>query len=94
VLEQVSRPADRRDYYRIPRDLVSHTMVQRLARWQRFQDAIGDARATVPIRSREVLNRLTEFEEAYSYMSHVIKGAIAEWQSARGSRVAKVGASG
>ena len=94
VLEQVSRPADRRDYYRIPHDLVSHTMAQRLARWQRFQDAIGDARASVPIQSRAVLERLTEFEEAYSYMSHVIEGAIAEWQIGRGARMARVGASG
>jgi DNA-binding transcriptional regulator GbsR (MarR family) len=31
VLEQVSRPADRRDYYQIPHDLFSHTMAQRLA---------------------------------------------------------------
>ena len=37
VLEQVSRPADRRDYYRIPGDLFTHTMAQRLARWQRFR---------------------------------------------------------
>jgi DNA-binding transcriptional regulator GbsR (MarR family) len=93
VLEQVSRPADRRDYYCIPQDLVTQTMAQRLARWQRFQDAIGDARASVPIRSREVLHRLTEFERAYSYMSQVIKEALAEWQSGRDSRLDKVGAS-
>ena len=94
VLEQVSLPADRRDYYRIPRDLFSHTMAQRLARWQRFQDAIGDARATVPIRSREVLDRLTEFEQAYTYMSEVIKEALADWQSGHGSRMDRVGVSG
>ena len=93
VLEQVSRPADRRDYYRIPRDLVTQTMAQRLARWQRFQDAIEDARTSVPIRSREVLDRLTEFEQAYSYMSQVIKEALAEWQSGRGARMDKVGVS-
>jgi len=93
VLEQVSRPADRKDYYRIPRDLVSQTMAQRLARWQRFQDAIGDARSSVPIRSREVLDRLTEFEQAYTYMSHVIQEALAEWQSGREARRDKVGVS-
>jgi DNA-binding transcriptional regulator GbsR (MarR family) len=93
VLEQVSRPADRKDYYRIPRDLVSQTMAQRLARWQRFQDAIGDARSSVPIRSQEVLDRLTEFEQAYTYMSHVIQEALAEWQSGRGARMDKVGVS-
>jgi DNA-binding transcriptional regulator GbsR (MarR family) len=94
VLELVSRPADRRDYYRIPRDLFSHTMAQRLARWQRFQDAIGDARASVPIRSPEVLDRLAEFEEAYTYMTRVIKEAMEEWQQSRESRHTGVGVSG
>ena len=30
VLERNSRPSDRRDYYRVPPDLFSHTMAQRL----------------------------------------------------------------
>jgi DNA-binding transcriptional regulator GbsR (MarR family) len=94
VLELVSRPADRRDYYRIPRDLFSQTMAQRLARWQRFQDAIGDARASVPIRSREVLDRLTEFEQAYAHMTQVIQEAMTEWQRSRNSRAIRAGVSG
>jgi len=94
VLELVSRPADRRDYYRIPSDLFSHTMAQRLARWQRFQDAIGDARASVPIQSREVLDRLTEFEQAYTYMTRVIREAMEEWQQSRETRDTGVGVSG
>src|SRR5437867_3493939 len=34
LLERICRPADRRDYYRAPRDLFTHTMAQRLARWE------------------------------------------------------------
>ena len=37
-------PSDRRDYYRVPPDLFRHTMAQRLERWQRFHEAIGEAR--------------------------------------------------
>lgn len=94
VLERMSRPADRRDYYRVPPDLFSHTMAQRLARWQRFHEAIGAARTSLPIRSREVLERLEEYEEAYSFMSHVISDALERWQATREERSAKVGASG
>jgi DNA-binding transcriptional regulator GbsR (MarR family) len=94
VLEQMSRPADRRDYYRIPPDLFSHTMAQRLARWQRFHEAIGAARTSLPIKSREVLERLEEYEEAYAFMSQVIGEALARWQATREERLAKVGASG
>jgi DNA-binding transcriptional regulator GbsR (MarR family) len=91
VLERTSRPGDRRDYYRAPPDLFSHTMAQRLARWQRFHDAIRGARISLPIQSREVLERLEEYEEAYAHMSHVIIDAMAAWQASRGGRLAKVG---
>jgi DNA-binding transcriptional regulator GbsR (MarR family) len=94
VLERMSRPGDRRDYYRVPPDLFSQTMAQRLARWQRFHEAIGAARTSLPIRSREVLERLEEYEEAYAYMSQVISEALARWQATREDRWAKVGASG
>jgi DNA-binding transcriptional regulator GbsR (MarR family) len=94
VLERISRPADRRDYYRVPPDLFTHTMAQRLARWQRFHEAIGAARTSLPIQSQEVLERLEEYEEAYAFMSQVISEALARWQASRGDRLAKVGASG
>jgi DNA-binding transcriptional regulator GbsR (MarR family) len=92
VLERISRPADRRDYYRVPPDLFSHTMAQRLARWQRFHEAIAAARTSLPIRSPEVLERLEEFEAAYAYISGVIKEALENWQANRGERLAKAGA--
>jgi DNA-binding transcriptional regulator GbsR (MarR family) len=94
VVERISRPGDRRDYYRVQPDLFSHTMAQRLARWQRFHEAIGAARTSLPIQSREVLERLEEYEEAYAFMSQVISEALARWQASRGDRLAKVGASG
>ena len=94
VLEQISRPADRRDYYQVPPDLFSHTMAQRLARWQRFHEAIGSARLSLPIQSSQVLDRLEEYQEAYIYMSRVIKDALARWEAIRESRMSKVGASG
>jgi DNA-binding transcriptional regulator GbsR (MarR family) len=94
VVERISRPGDRRDYYRVQPDLFSHTMAQRLARWERFHEAIGAARTSLPILSREVLERLEEYEEAYAFMSQVISEALARWQASRGDRLAKVGASG
>ena len=92
VLERISRPGDRRDYYRVPPDLFSHTMAQRVARWQRFHEAIAAARTTLPIRSAEVMDRLEEYQEAYAYMSQVITEALASWRATRGDRLAKVGA--
>jgi len=88
VLERVSRPGDRRDYYRVLPDLFSQTMAQRIARWERFHSAIAAARTSIPIASREVLCRLEEFEEAYAYMSRTIREALAQWQTSREARSA------
>jgi hypothetical protein len=67
-------------------------MAQRLARWQRFHETIGAARTSLPIRSRQVLDRLEEYEAAYAFMSKVIGDALARWRATR-SRSALVGSS-
>jgi DNA-binding transcriptional regulator GbsR (MarR family) len=91
LLERNSRPSDRRDYYRIPPDLFSHTMVQRLERWQRFHEAIGEARSSLPIRSRKVLDRLEEYEAAYLFFAKAIREALGRWHASRGHRSAVAG---
>jgi hypothetical protein len=94
LLERVCRPADRRDYYSVLPDLFIHTMAQRLARWQRFHEALGAARTGLPIRSPEVRDRLEEYEEAYAFMSQVIREALTRWQASRDDRLARVGVPG
>jgi len=91
VLERNSRPSDRRDYYRVPPDLFSQTMAQRLARWQRFHEAIGEARTSLPIRSRKVLHRLEEYQAAYDFMSEVIQEGLTRWRDEREHRHAVAG---
>jgi hypothetical protein len=78
----------------VPHDLFSHTMAQRVARWQRFHEAIGGARTSLPIRSPEVRERLEEYEQAYAYMSRVIQEALGRWQTMREKRLTRAGVSG
>jgi DNA-binding transcriptional regulator GbsR (MarR family) len=80
VLERVCRPGDRHDYYRAAPDLFSRTMAERLGRWQRFTEAVGEARRTVPIRSARVRARLRGYETAYAYMAEAIGAALREWE--------------
>ena len=94
LLERVCRPADRRDYYSVRPDLFIHTMAQRLTRWQRFHEAIRAARTSLPIRSQEVRDRLEEYEQAYAFMSQVIREALTCWQASRGDRLTGVGVPG
>ena len=51
VVEQVRRPGSRRDYYRMVPDLFERSMAQRLARWRRFTEVIGEGRRTLPLAS-------------------------------------------
>jgi DNA-binding transcriptional regulator GbsR (MarR family) len=92
VLERNCRPSDRRDYYRVPPDLFSHTMAERLQRWQRFHEFIGEARTALPIRSRKVLERLEEYDSAYTFLSQAIREALARWHSTRTGRATLAGA--
>ena len=91
LLERVCRPADRRDYYRVRPDLFNHTMALRLSRWERFHQAIAEARTMLTIDSPEVRERLEDYEQAYGYMSRVIREALSNWQATREERLDKVG---
>jgi DNA-binding transcriptional regulator GbsR (MarR family) len=81
ILERNSRPSDRRDYYRVPPDLFSHTLEQRLERWQRFHETIGEARTGLPIRNRKVLRRLEEYDSAYTFVTQAIRDALSRWRA-------------
>jgi DNA-binding transcriptional regulator GbsR (MarR family) len=80
VLERVCRAGDRHDYYRVAPDLFSRTMAERLRRWQRFTEAVGDARRTLGIRSERVRARLRGYETAYAYLVDAIGDALQRWE--------------
>jgi DNA-binding transcriptional regulator GbsR (MarR family) len=84
VLERVCRPSDRHDYYRVAPDLFSRTMAERLRRWQRFTQAVGEARRTLPIRSERVRARLRGYENAYAFIVEEIGEALGRWEQAGG----------
>lgn len=95
VIERVTRPGDRRNYYHVAPDLFSRMLTQRLARWRAFTDAVGEARRTVPRHSAAVRKRLAEYADAYTYMSGAIETALGRWparqhraHAAHGSRAA------
>jgi DNA-binding transcriptional regulator GbsR (MarR family) len=79
VVEQVRRPGSRRDYYRMVPDVFERSMAQRLARWQRFTETIGEGRRTLQLSSAEVRERLERYESAFSYMASAINRALVQW---------------
>ena len=91
VVEQVRRPGSRRDYYRMAPDLFERSMAQRLARWQRFTEVIGEGRRTLPLASVEVRDRLEQYESAFSYMVDAIGRALAQWRGVPSRSLAPTG---
>ncbi len=91
VVEQVRRPGSRRDYYRMVPDLFERSMAQRLARWQRFTEVIGEGRRTLPRMSAEVRGRLERYESAFGYMVDAIGRALVQWRGVRPQRLARTG---
>jgi DNA-binding transcriptional regulator GbsR (MarR family) len=81
-IERISRPGDRRDYYRISPDLFERTMGERLARWHRLHDVVLYG-LTASDLSPAVRNRLREFEAAHNNVREVIETALAKLRTRR-----------
>jgi DNA-binding transcriptional regulator GbsR (MarR family) len=81
-IERVSKPGDRRDYYRISPDLFERTMGERLARWHRLHDVVLYG-LTASDLSPAVRNRLREFEAAHNNVREVIETALAKLRNRR-----------
>ena len=93
ILERVCRPGDRHDYYRVTPDLFERTIAERLSRWQRFTEAVAQARRSLPIRSARVRERLRRYETAYGYLTEAIAAAVAQWEEDESTRYAGTGSS-
>jgi DNA-binding transcriptional regulator GbsR (MarR family) len=81
-IERVSKPGDRRDYYRISPDLFERTMRERLARWHRLHDVLMYG-LTASDLSPAVRARLRDFEAAHNNVREVIETALARQRNRR-----------
>lgn len=81
-IERVSKPGDRRDYYRIAPDFFERTMRERLARWHRIHDVLTHG-LTASELSPAVRSRLRNFEAAHNNVREVIETALAKLRSGR-----------
>jgi len=81
-IERVSKPGDRRDYYRIMPDLFERTMEQRLAKWHRFSEIVDYGLAELDL-SPTIRNRLMDFETQHENVRDVIEASLEKWRSRR-----------
>jgi DNA-binding transcriptional regulator GbsR (MarR family) len=90
VLERVRRAGDRRDFYRVSPDLFPRSMADRLERWNRFTQLVGEARRSLQIRSPSVRTRLEEYETGFAFMAAAIGHALAAWHRSPAARRRRV----
>lgn len=91
MLERACRAGDRHDYYRVTPDLFERTIAERLSRWQRFTEAVAQARRSLPIRSERVRDRLRRYETAYGYLTDAIAAAVAQWEDDESASLTSAG---
>jgi DNA-binding transcriptional regulator GbsR (MarR family) len=76
LIERVSRPGDRRDYYRIAGDPFLRTMEQRLARWNRVRGVVSDAMNDASLAT-SVRARLREFDAMSAECGSLVEATLA-----------------
>jgi DNA-binding transcriptional regulator GbsR (MarR family) len=91
VIEQVRRQGSRKDYYRVVPDVFERSVAQRMARWRRFTEVIGEGRRTLPLPSPQVRRRLEQYENGFSYMTDAIGRALLQWRGVPSRRLVSTG---
>ena len=86
LLERVSRPGDRRDYYHVRDDLLMNLMEQRLRRWRRIHDAVAEGQRALAGGSPVVDDRLADFAEGLDHSIVNLAAAIERWRVSRPGR--------
>jgi DNA-binding transcriptional regulator GbsR (MarR family) len=82
LIERSSRPADRRDYYRISGDVFLKTMEQRLAKWNRVRAVVSEAMED-PALSTAARGRLRDFESDSSAIRELLEAALVKLRHRR-----------
>ena len=79
LLERVSQPGDRRDFYRASSDLFRRSMEHRLARWRAFHEIVTDMQRSGARLESTVQTRLGEITAAYEHILDAITGVLDKW---------------
>ena len=82
LIDRVSRPGDRRDYYKLSADPFVRTMESRLSRWDRVREVVGEGMtdASLPSSAR---GRLKEFDSASHEIRELLSAALVRLRNRR-----------
>lgn len=86
IVERVTVPGDRRDYYELAPDFFAQVIRARLARWRRLQHLIDDMRDASPALSPVVKQRFASVDELHDTVIDRIEIALDAWERAQHAR--------
>jgi len=91
IVERVSRPGDRRDYYELAPDFFAQIIRSRISRWRRLHDLARAMKQESPELPPIVRSRIESIDEIHSFVVDRIDQALAEYdrrthKTARGRR--------
>lgn len=79
VVERVTQPADRRDYYRARDDLHERLLEVRRKHLREIRDLLRDAAASPEVRDEGAEQRLHRFASFFDYMLEAVERAGESW---------------
>lgn len=82
LIERMSRPGDRRDYYRISGDVFVKTMEQRLAKWNRVHTVVVEALQDCAL-SPSARARLKDFDADSEGMGEILEASLVKLRNRR-----------
>lgn len=85
LLERVSRPGDRRDYYRLAPDGIRHSLESRIRTMRRFHDLLDEARQ-LQTADPVVERRLVDWDDAHRLLVDVYTDVVSKLDSMKGRK--------
>jgi DNA-binding transcriptional regulator GbsR (MarR family) len=80
LLERVTRPGDRRDYYELAADFFAATIRSHVDKWRRIQQLATQVRAEGGNLSPTVRARLDSIDEIHAFVVDRMEDALNNWE--------------
>lgn len=92
VVERVSRPGDRRDYYQMTPDFFVRLVRHRISRWTALRELAADMRRRSVTLDPEVEKRFDQLESLHELVRARVDEALAEWAAGQHVETTAAGA--
>ncbi len=88
IVERVSKPGDRRDYYQLAPDFFSRIIRSRLDRWARIHELVTRMQEREPNAPPAVRRRFDHIRELHELVLGRVQAALEEWERRTASTTA------